>query len=313
MFIGFARTEKPGNLLAALAVAGLAILSVVGAPAQAGEPAYAGALQVRLFGSNENANADISPFPKWTGVLARYARERHLEDAPCTTGRCPLQEWKAFVMGLRGQDRLRQLEAVNAYVNRTPYQPDSERFGTVDYWATPREFLGRAGDCEDYAIAKYLSLRKLGWQASEMRVMVLKDEVRNELHAVLIAYLDGTAYVLDNLSSAVREHAAIRNYRPIFSISETAWHFHRDWNPASAVMVARAQPERGQPDRAQPDTQQAGNIPPAIDTTRRARPAAVAPVRYADAAPLVRPAARSHAGGPRESMAALFTNAGTRR
>ena len=312
MFIDFSRTEKPGNLLAALAVLALGLLLALGAPARAAEPTDAGAV-VRVFGSTENVNADLSPFPKWTGVLARYARERHLEDAPCTTGRCPLQEWKAFVIGLKGQDRMRQLEAVNAYVNRTPYQSDQERFGAVDYWATPREFLGRAGDCEDYAIAKYLSLRKLGWQPSELRIMVLKDEVRNELHAVLIAFHNGTAYVLDNLTAGVREHAAIRNYRPIFSISEAAWHFHRDWNPAAAVMVARAQPDRSETARALPETQQAGTIPPAIDTTRTVRPATVPPARHADAAPLVRPAARSFAGGPHESMAALFTNAGAKK
>jgi len=303
MSIGFARTEKLGNLLAALAVLALAFVLALGAPARAAET-----LEVRLFGSSENVNTDIAPFPKWTGMLARYARERHLEDAPCAGGNCALREWKAFVTRLKGQDRMRQLEAVNAYVNRTPYQPDSERFGMVDYWATPREFLGRAGDCEDYAIAKYLSLRKLGWQPSELRIAVLKDESRNELHAVLVAYHGGTAYVLDNLSAVVREHGQIRHYRPIFSINEIAWHYHRDWNPHS-VAVSRA-PERGQPDRVLPDTQTAGTVQPPIDTTRRARPAMPAVARHHDAAPPARPAARSYAGGPQESLAALFSNAG---
>lgn len=303
MTIGFARTERLGIGIAAMATLALAFLLSAGtAPAKADEAA-----EVRLFGSAENANRDISPFPKWTAVLRRYAGERSLEDGACT-GACPLQRWKAFVAGLAGRDRLAQLAAVNAYVNRTPYQTDQSRFGQIDYWATPREFFGRSGDCEDYAIAKYISLRKLGWAASALRIAVIKDESRNELHAVLVAYHEGTAYVLDNLRADVVQHAAIRHYRPIFSINESAWHFHRDWNPNGAVMLARATPAPKVPAVAPAEKtaarQVAGEIPPAIDTTRKAPAQAVvraAGPRY------VRPAARSYAGNPRESLAELFT------
>ena len=146
---------------------------------------------MRLFGSTETDRGDIAAFPKWSRMLQRYALEQHLEDAPCTQIQCPLQDWKAFLMGLRAKDRMRQLQAVNAYVNRTPYQTDASRYGKDDHWATPREFLGRSGDCEDYAIAKYLSLRKLDWPASDLRLVIVKDEHRGELHAILIAYHQG--------------------------------------------------------------------------------------------------------------------------
>jgi len=328
MFAGFARGEKWGTTLAAFTVFTVASLAVAATSAIAAEPlpaALSAPASVRLFGSSENANFDISPFPKWTGVLARYAKEQYLEDQPCNGGGCALQQWKSFIMGLKGQDRRRQLEGVNAYVNRIPYMTDQARYGVVDYWATPREALGRGGDCEDYAIVKYFSLRKLGWSAEELRVVVLKHEVRNELHAVLVAYLDGTAYVLDNLIPDVREHAAITYYRPIFSINETAWHFHRDWNPASAVLVAKSSDDRAPGDQARtlppaattyaaaplapapvakPATQVAGPVPPAIDTVRP---------QYTYQPPLVRAAARSYAANRSESIAELFSNAGTTR
>jgi predicted transglutaminase-like cysteine proteinase len=268
-------------------------------------------------------------------MLQRYAREQHLEDAPCPGGRCQLQEWTAFVQTLRGQDRVRQLQAVNAYANRIPYRSDLDRHGVADYWATPRETFGRSADCEDYAIVKYLSLRKLGWSASELRIVVLKHEVRNELHAVLVAYVNGTAYVLDNLIPDVREHAAIAYYRPIFSINETAWHYHRDWNPASAVLVAKAEPRQPMgegrtlpapaapaataPVVSMPAAQvEAAPLPPVVDTVRVAPLAAplaapVAAPRKAWAPPPVRPAARSYAAKADESIAALFTNAGAQR
>jgi hypothetical protein len=208
---------------------------------------------------------------------------------------------------------MRQLEAVNAYANRVAYRSDLDRHGVADHWATPRETLGRSADCEDYAIIKYLSLRKLGWPAAELRLVVLKHEIRNELHAVLVAYVDGTAYVLDNLVPDVREHAAIGYYRPIFSINETAWHYHRDWNPASAVMAAKAAPRRPADEGR---TVAAPSMPAAAgEQAEAARPVPVPrktverpPVRIA---PL--PAARSYAAKSSESLAALFTNAGAHR
>ncbi len=308
MSFGFARGTR-GSIAAAALLAGAAL----GAPASAADPVAA---NLRLFGSSENVNHDISTFPKWTGMLARYAREKSLEDAACTGGACRLQEWKAFVETLRGKDRMTQLQAINAYANRIPYRSDLDRHGMADYWATPRETFGRSADCEDYAIIKYLSLKKLGWSASELRIVVLKHEVRNELHAVLVAYVNGTAYVLDNLIPDVREHAAIRYYRPIFSINELGWHFHRDWNPGSVIPVAKAEPRYptgfartlpAAPVAAEPARQvEAAPLPPAIDTVRAAP-------RKAYERPLVRPAARSYAGNAKESLADLFTNAGRGR
>jgi predicted transglutaminase-like cysteine proteinase len=308
MSFGFTRGNW-ASIAAAAFIAGTAM----GAPASAADPVAA--TQVRLFGSSENVNRDVSPFPKWTGMLARYAREQHLESAACTGGACHLQEWKAFVETLRGKDRMTQLQAVNAYANRVPYRSDLDRHGMADYWATPRETFGRSADCEDYAIIKYLSLRKLGWSASALRIVVLKHEVRNELHAVLVAYVGGTAYVLDNLIPDVREHAAIRYYRPIFSINEAAWHYHRDWNPGSVAPVATSAPrypagvartlpaaEPAAEAAAAPARQvEAAPLPPAIDTVRSAPRRAYGPA-------LVRPAARSYAGNARESLAEYFTN-----
>jgi predicted transglutaminase-like cysteine proteinase len=314
MSFGLARGTW-GSIAAAAFFAGAAM----GTPASAADPVAA--TQVRLFGSSENVNHDISTFPKWTGMLARYAQERHLEDAPCRDGRCHVQQWKAFVETLRGKDRITQLQAINAYANRIPYRSDADRHGMADYWATPRETFGRSADCEDYAIIKYLSLKKLGWSTSELRIVVLKHEVRNELHAVLVAYVNGSAYVLDNLIPDVREHAAIRYYRPIFSINEAGWHFHRDWNPATVIPVAKAEPRfpagvartlaPAMPVAAEPAAEparqvEAAPLPPAIDTVHAAP-------RKAYERPLVRQAARSYAGNPKESLAELFTNSGLRR
>lgn len=193
---------------------------------------------VQLFGSSERASHDLSQFTKWNEVLQRYTRESALENRPCSRGPCVLQRWRTFLSSIKPKDALRQLEAVNRYVNQTPYQSDMDRYGIADYWATPGEFLGRSGDCEDYAIAKYFSLLHLGWKDRDLRILVLNDEVRREVHAVLIAYSGGTAYVLDNLDSELREHTVITHYRPIFSINEASWYVHQRWNSPGPTLLS---------------------------------------------------------------------------
>ena len=70
------------------------------------------------------------------------------------------------------------------------------------------------------AIAKYFALRDLGFPASQMRIVVLKDTLRNLDHAVTAVYLDGDAWILDNLSNAVLSHKRLSHYRPQFSVNE---------------------------------------------------------------------------------------------
>ena len=76
---------------------------------------------------------------------------------------------------------------------------------------------------------RYLSLRKLGWSADRLRIVVLTHHGRGELHAVLVAYHNGTAYVLDNLLDQVAEHTALGDYQPIYSINENSWFRHHGW------------------------------------------------------------------------------------
>lgn len=109
---------------------------------------------------------------------------------------------------------LEQVKAVNVLINRWPYRTDMDVWGVMDYWETPVEFFQKSGDCEDFAIAKYFALRDLGFPASQMRIVVLKDTLRNLDHAVTAVYLDGDAWILDNLSNAVLSHKRLSHYRP---------------------------------------------------------------------------------------------------
>ncbi len=183
-----------------------------------------------LFGSRETRSFNIAMFPKWSGALNRYFNERGLEEASCTSSsfnRCHLREWKAFLAEQQGKDRRAQVDAVNAYMNRQPYLTDPRNYGISDYWATPVQFFSRDGDCEDYAIAKFLSLRALGFGNDMLRIVVLQDLNLRVGHAILVVYLGGEPLILDNQIRRVVEANRIHHYKPIYSINEQHLWLHQ--------------------------------------------------------------------------------------
>ena len=189
------------------------------------------AAKIKLFGTREISSARLNKFEKWTGMLKRYAREKPNELAKCRitpTEPCHIAKWRIFLNTLRGRAPMEQLQYVNEYLNRYAYSLDPTNYGKKDYWATPREFMYRTGDCEDYAISKYASLLHLGWPRARMRIVVLQDLNLNTPHAILVVYRDGRALVLDNQIPQVIDASRIKHYKPIFSINEDRWWLHRD-------------------------------------------------------------------------------------
>lgn len=209
----------------ALAVAAVALVLAGGVgPAEAKH-------YPRLFGTSEIASHNLAPFSKWTGVLHRYLEEVKSHQDSCATSatgqRCPLREWHRFLASLRGEGRRQQIDAVNHYVNEVPYDSDDRNWGVDDYWATPAQFFSRRGDCEDYAITKYISLKTLGFSPDDLRIVVVQDTSRGVPHAVLVVYLDGEGYILDNQVPEVEPQTAVTNYVPYYSINERGWWLHR--------------------------------------------------------------------------------------
>lgn len=99
---------------------------------------------------------------------------------------------------------------------------DEAQYGETDVWASPLSSFARgAGDCEDYAIAKYVALRLAGIAAADMRILIMRD-TRGEDHAVAAARLDDRWLTLDNRRMAMIEDADIRHYRPTFVMGRDA-------------------------------------------------------------------------------------------
>ena len=180
----------------------------------------------RLFGTGETQSNNIKPFPKWTDMLDRHHTEERRGDPACTPTRfirCSVADWLAFLDGERGKERRAQLADVNAFINLHPYVLDK-----INYWETPREFAAHDGDCKDYAIAKYFSLRYLGWSEDELRVVVVQDLNLRVAHAVLAVYVGEEILVLDNQAREVVRSDSIRHYRPYYSINESHWWLHKN-------------------------------------------------------------------------------------
>ncbi len=97
---------------------------------------------------------------------------------------------------------------------------DLAQYGRLDVWTSPLVTLTRGGDCEDYAIAKFVALRRAGMAPDDLRIVIMRDTVRGEDHAVAAARLDGHWLTLDNRRMAMVEDSGIRNYRPTFVIDQ---------------------------------------------------------------------------------------------
>jgi predicted transglutaminase-like cysteine proteinase len=120
---------------------------------------------------------------------------------------------------LEGRARLGEINrAINLAIRP---MSDLAQYGAIDVWSSPLvTFAHGAGDCEDYAIAKFVALRHAGIEAGDLRIIVMRDTIRGEDHAVAAAKLDGHWLMLDNRRMAMVEDANVRNYRPTFVIDQ---------------------------------------------------------------------------------------------
>lgn len=186
----------------------------------------------RVFGAYETRNENLEAFTKWRDVLDRHATENaaarlvhHCQ--PGSASDCRIDRWRELLNRLSDLPARQQVDLVNAFFNDVPYIADSNNWGVSDYWATVGEFLERGGDCEDYAIAKYVTLKQAGFDPRRLRLAIVEDLHLQTPHAVLLVRLEEGVVVLDNQIATPVKTTSIIHYRPIYSINEDAWWLHR--------------------------------------------------------------------------------------
>lgn len=137
--------------------------------------------------------------------------------------------WQDLIYQERGQTENSILQSVNAFFNQLPYISDQQHWGRADYWATPVEFLAtNGGDCEDYAIAKYFTLRELGVPDEKLRITYVKAGRSQwlsspEAHMVLAYYPhpDSEPLILDSLNPAIEPASQRSDLQPVYSFNGT--------------------------------------------------------------------------------------------
>lgn len=164
---------------------------------------------------------------KWNGV------ERKLEDDMVQLALCDgdrehcvspaALKFLAIVDTARTREGRARFGEINRAINLAiRATSDVAQYGQPDVWSPPLDtFATGAGDCEDYAIAKFAALRMAGVSAEDLRIVVLRDQMRGEDHAVVSARLDGHWLTLDNRRMMMIEDTDIRNHQPLFVIDDS--------------------------------------------------------------------------------------------
>lgn len=156
------------------------------------------------------------------------SRSQHLYGPATPAAQRNIDEWAALLKHPPQGNIRNTLNRVNQFFNaRMQFRDDIAIWGQQDYWATPIEFLRKgAGDCEDYALAKYFTLRELGVPASQLRITYVKALQLNQAHMVLAWYAtpDAVPLILDNLKTALLPATQRNDLLPVYSFNgEGLW------------------------------------------------------------------------------------------
>ena len=176
---------------------------------------------------------------KWRGLEADMAKEQTVldhcrEDAKS----CPpnAAQFLRLIDAVKSKSGRAQLEEANVGVNAAiRYVSDYAQFGEADRWSAPlASFATAKGDCEDYAIAKYVALQQAGFPRDELRLVLARDRSIRQDHAVLAARLDGHWLILDSRRPDLIEDSDASGLTPLFTID------HRGVNLLAAPYAKRS-------------------------------------------------------------------------
>jgi len=140
----------------------------------------------------------------------KYARQR-------------VESWQSLIATSKDLNDAEKLELVNNFFNsNVMFINDQALWGKEDYWATPLEALSiGAGDCEDYSIAKYFTLKKLGVDEEKLRITYVKAIELDQAHMVLTYFENkrSVPLVLDNIDAEIKPANLRQDLIPVYSFN----------------------------------------------------------------------------------------------
>ncbi|MCG2634225.1 MAG: transglutaminase-like cysteine peptidase [Gammaproteobacteria bacterium] len=135
--------------------------------------------------------------------------------------------WRDLVAQNRQATEQDKLRLVNDFFNQIRFVSDQTHWSQTDYWATPIEFLGtNGGDCEDFSIAKYFTLRALGVAESKLQITYVNAVELQQAHMVVTYFSTPAAepLVLDNLNRLIKPASQRPDLLPVYSFNgEGLW------------------------------------------------------------------------------------------
>jgi predicted transglutaminase-like cysteine proteinase len=163
---------------------------------------------------------------KWNELVADVRSESEIL-ARCRTdaAHCPpaAKKFLDVVADGRAHDGRARVGVINRDINMA-IRPTSDlaQWGVADRWSAPLETLATGrGDCEDYAIAKYVALREAGMADSELRLIIVRDLKSGSDHAIVAARVDGNWVMLDNRRMVLTEDSTMTRVMPLFAFDAT--------------------------------------------------------------------------------------------
>jgi len=170
-----------------------------------------------VFGMSEQKQVAVTNLHQWDRLIRAFARNIKADDTAELT---ELENWKYFIDSIRNKPKAQQLYLVNLWINQFPYKQDNWIYNQSDYWASPSEFFANGGDCEDYVITKYITLRLLGFKPDDMKMAIVYDVFSGTDHALLIVNHDKDSYILDNREQMTLPEHYRERYRPHYTFNE---------------------------------------------------------------------------------------------
>ncbi|MCA6122755.1 transglutaminase-like cysteine peptidase [Bradyrhizobium sp. WSM 1704] len=162
---------------------------------------------------------------KWRGLEADLVKEQAVlaqcrEDA----AGCPSHaaQFLRLINAVRLKSGRERLNEANRAVNQAiRYMSDFAQHGVPDRWTAPlATFATGKGDCEDYAIAKYIALSEAGFRRDDLRLVLGRDRAIRQDHAVLAARVEGRWLILDSRLSEIVDASGTANFTPMFALDQ---------------------------------------------------------------------------------------------
>ena len=202
----------------------------------------------QLFGMDTEPVADGALLDKWRRVQADITKDLEVV-AQCQAGKpCPAPAKRLLSLSLEGFGRSDRARA--GILNRaidlaiSPVS-DQTQWGVPDHWSDPLETLhSNSGDCEDYAIVHYAPLLAAGVSKDAVKIVVLRNQLSNEDHAVVAVRVDNQWLILDNRTLTLVRDMDVRRAIPEFvlddeGVSRFVWS-SRNWKVSGPLPVTDA-------------------------------------------------------------------------